>query len=598
MSWVYVTGKHGKGGKDQGKGKGIPCPTQLRDGDWNCSMCGQHNFARREQCMTCYFPAPVKAGYRGKSGGKGNDKGKGKGKTVEEKGKGKGKGVVPGLAPTTTQSRNARRRAAKKAANADGQNAAVVDKSKEKDVEINRLKKELAAAKDPKKNEAADVSVAEKEEEQEAIPSFSTSAMKPLMKSLGLQIEESKDSSKLLAMPSSKTTGTAEETVNKLLKTNTAAEEAIQAARYYKEKVDEAEMEGSTVPQTILENLKGLLADAEKVSAKKSEDNEVALDNMKAVRSRLKASETARLQKEAESKEKAAERAKARKEALEEFSVAVTKRIAEHLEVEAQAASTWELHHTTLAARATEELALVDAQILKTEAAVLSKKPAGEEKAEADPKKDADMDGEPAKQQLLPDSDVLKAMQEQLLALQNQLAQHKIEATAAVNDKARELQALSTQRSYEIAFLRTVEDMDANAFKAASNSPTEEAKHAMIRTHQVLTEWSNGGASCMFTTKHLDVWAGLNGETCYLLEHLMGGKQQKKTWVAWFPEKPTNESVVPRQMARTLLQLLTKTRKVWEQSEEHSKTVRQETDGLYTALSQEAKRRCLAVTTA
>ena len=144
-----------------------------------------------------------------------------------------------------------------------------------------------------------------------------------------------------------------------------------------------------------------------------------------------------------------------------------------------------------------------------------------------------------------------------------------------------------------MAFLRAVEDMGAETFKTAPNAPSDDAKNAMIRTHQVLTQWNAGQASCMFTMKHLDVWAGLNGETRYLLEHLMGAKQHKMTWNQWFPDKPTDESIVPRQMARTLLQLLTKSRQLWEQNEDHSKSVRQEADSMYKALEKDGKRRCM-----
>ena len=605
MSWVYVTGRSGKDqGKGAQKGKGIPCPTELRAGDWNCSMCGQHNFAWRMECMNkaCCFPAPVVAGHRGKSAGKG-------GKAVETKGKGKGKGGVPGAPPSATQSRNARKRAAKKIAKgsweADGSSQTTANNTKElkdKNVEIQKLKKELA---DSKKaggeavaaaGSAPKAAAATSEEEQEAIPAYATATLKPLLRQLGLIVEDAKDTTRFLTSPTSKATGTAEETVAKLLKTDTVAAEAAKAAEYYKEKVADAEAVDSTVPKSVLESLKAKLAEAEKVTAKKSEVSQVMLDNMKAARSKLQATQTARLQKEAESRLKAGERATTRKEGLEAFSVAITVRIAEHLAVETSIAGQWELHYTALAARASEEMELVDKQITTLEEEIASKKDATMEPEPVTvPAPTEEEKKEEAGQSQFKDSDVLKEMQKQLQALQEQLDQTKAEAVTAVNEKAKELQALSSQRLQEIAFLRTVEDMGADTFKAASNSPSDEAKRAMIRTHQVLTEWEAGGAACMFTTKHLDVWAGLNGETHFLLEHLMGGKQQKKTWNAWFPTKPTDESIVPRQMARTLLQLLSKTKKVWEDNQEHSESVRQETDGLYTALSQEVKRRCLAV---
>ena len=112
MSWVTVWST-GKGGKGKAVGKGNPCPTQLREGDWNCAMCNQHNFAFRKLCKGCQFPAPVMPGQKGQYS-KGNDKGSGKGKTGKVQDKGKGKGVVPGSSPSPTQSRNARSRAAKK----------------------------------------------------------------------------------------------------------------------------------------------------------------------------------------------------------------------------------------------------------------------------------------------------------------------------------------------------------------------------------------------------------------------------------------------------------------------------------------------------
>eukprot|EP00933_Yihiella_yeosuensis_P030233 TRINITY_DN23899_c0_g1_i1.p1 TRINITY_DN23899_c0_g1~~TRINITY_DN23899_c0_g1_i1.p1 ORF type:complete len:185 (-),score=30.89 TRINITY_DN23899_c0_g1_i1:74-628(-) len=36
---------------DRGSGGG-----QFRDGDWNCSKCGAHNFARRNECFKCHAP--------------------------------------------------------------------------------------------------------------------------------------------------------------------------------------------------------------------------------------------------------------------------------------------------------------------------------------------------------------------------------------------------------------------------------------------------------------------------------------------------------------------------------------------------------------
>ena len=193
---------------------------------------------------------------------------------------------------------------------------------------------------------------------------------------------------------------------------------------------------------------------------------------------------------------------------------------------------------------------------------------------------------------------MLKEMQKQLQALQNQLEQHKAEAVATVNDKSKELQDLQAQRMQEIAFLRTAEDVTLDTFKVSSKPPTEEAKDAMIRTHQVLTQWNTAGAACMFTMKHLDEWAGLKGETRYLLDHLMSNKA-KTTWMAWFPtEEPKDTTIVPRQMARMIVQLLTKVRTGWEQNEEHSKAIREEADGLFTALAKDGKRRCLEASSA
>ena len=104
----------------------------------------------------------------------------------------------------------------------------------------------------------------------------------------------------------------------------------------------------------------------------------------------------------------------------------------------------------------------------------------------------------------------------------------------------------------------------------------------------------------MFTMKHLDVWAGLNCEIKLLLVLVLGGSQhvQKKGWASWFPEKPTDDSIVPKAMAMTLLKTLTTCKKVWERNAEREKTLRQETDGLYSALEKEGKRRCTESTVA
>ena len=98
----------------------------------------------------------------------------------------------------------------------------------------------------------------------------------------------------------------------------------------------------------------------------------------------------------------------------------------------------------------------------------------------------------------------------------------------------------------------------------------------------------------MFTMKHLDNWAGLNCEIKLLLDLVLGGSQhlQKKGWASWFPEKPTDDSIVPKAMAMTLLKTLTTCKKVWERNADRAKALRLETDGLYTALEKESKRRC------
>ena len=104
----------------------------------------------------------------------------------------------------------------------------------------------------------------------------------------------------------------------------------------------------------------------------------------------------------------------------------------------------------------------------------------------------------------------------------------------------------------------------------------------------------------MFTLKHLDTWAGLNCETKMLLDLVLSSSQhtQKSEWSLWFPEKPSDNSIVPKALAMTLLRTLTTCKKVWERNAEREKTLRQETDGLYSALEQEGKRRCTEVTAA
>ena len=427
--------------------------------------------------------------------------------------------------------------------------------------------------------------------------------MKSLMEHLGLYLEDSKSTSTLLTLPRTKDTGTAEETVAKLLKTNTATQEAQKEAEYYRGEVEKAEKDGDDkVPQAILEKLRKALAEAEKAAVKKIEDNEVVLDNMRAVRSKLKAAETTRLCKETENKEKAALRAKARKDGLEAFRLAVTKRIAEHLLVEEQTEATWSLHHTALATRASEELELVDAQILKAEAAASGTKPATASTT-VGPASDATM--EPGKGtptvavSQFEDSAILKALQEQMSALQGQMTRQQEEAKSALDTITSELMAVQLQRTQEVGFLRSEDEVTADTFKVSSNSPPEHGKDAMIRSHQVLSQWSAAGANCMFTMRHLDEWAGLKGETRFLLEHLMGNtKAPEKSWMVWFPQKPTDDTIVPRQMARIMMQLLSKSRKAWEQGDERSKEIRIEADEIFTTLAKDGKRRCIGVTNA
>ena len=99
----------------------------------------------------------------------------------------------------------------------------------------------------------------------------------------------------------------------------------------------------------------------------------------------------------------------------------------------------------------------------------------------------------------------------------------------------------------------------------------------------------------MFTMKQLDECAGLQGELSPLLCHLMGDSQNKKGWMQWFPHGCSDATIVPRQLARVLLQQLTKNKKTWEQSEEHAKSLKEEMKSNFATLSQDAKRRCVAV---
>ena len=599
MSWVYVAGKSNKG-KGNSKGQGSQCPTtRVMDGDWTCGACKHHNFAFRDQCQECFHPAP-----KGKGKGKGKSttsngnhvEGKGNGKgNLEHKGKGKGKGYVPGSSPTPAQTRNQRKRAQRKSAMAEWTGG---KEDKEKDVEITRLKKELAK----KDGAAQEEGENEGEAEEVETPEYLKDNMLSLMKHLGFHFQEAQENAKLLSVPRKKDGGTAEETVNKLVKTSVDLEEAQVTVAYFKEKVTEAAVPDNKVPAAVLCNLKKQLKEAETKAAKiKGGDTSVNLDNMAASRATMKATETARLLQERLNKEKAASRSAQRKKALEEFSVAVTMRIANHMAEEEKNLQIWEAEYTDRAKRAQDELDLMDSRMTKAQENITAKMESENGSAKKNDQKDSDMEKEEEKKEegsQFNDSDVLKALQAQLKTMQERMDRQTTDAEAATSERDKEFQALNAQRNQEIAFLRQVENVAPDSYKIASKAPTDEAKDAMIRTHQILSDWNAGGAAIMFTMAHLDLWAGLQGETRFLLEHLMGEKQAKVTWKAWFPEPPQNNSIVPRQMARIMEQILTKSRQGWEKSQEHSQAIRKETDGIFTTLSLDAKRRCVAVISA
>ena len=272
-------------------------------------------------------------------------------------------------------------------------------------------------------------------------------------------------------------------------------------------------------------------------------------------------------------------------------------RFADHMLDEEQTAGIWNLHQTSLAAWAAREIELVDARILKAEAtATGTKTPSTTTDAPMDPPKD-EMGVEPPKDDQDGTAklwDTIKTMKDQMDLVHKKLAKSETEAVAAAAAAAEALQALNAQRLQELAFLRFVDDMEAEQYKGAPSAPSEPAQEAMLRTHQVLSDWSAGGQNMMFTMKHLDTWAGLNCETKMLMDLVLGSSQhvRKRGWATWFPEKPTDDTIIPRAMALTLLKALTNCKKVWERNAERSKALRLETNGLYSALEKESKRRC------
>ena len=102
----------------------------------------------------------------------------------------------------------------------------------------------------------------------------------------------------------------------------------------------------------------------------------------------------------------------------------------------------------------------------------------------------------------------------------------------------------------------------------------------------------------MFSMLQLDGVAGLKGEIKSVLDHLMGGTNNQKSWNTWFPHGVSDESVLPRQLCRTLTQVLLKCKKSWEQSEENAKALKEEVKEIYDTLSSDTKRRCLEPTDA
>eukprot|EP01129_Flabellula_baltica_P002611 TRINITY_DN12418_c0_g1_i1.p1 TRINITY_DN12418_c0_g1~~TRINITY_DN12418_c0_g1_i1.p1 ORF type:complete len:349 (+),score=59.05 TRINITY_DN12418_c0_g1_i1:37-1047(+) len=56
----FSCGEHGGGKGDYGGGR-----PEMRDGDWTCGSCGKHNFARRVACFGCRAPRGGHGGYGG-----------------------------------------------------------------------------------------------------------------------------------------------------------------------------------------------------------------------------------------------------------------------------------------------------------------------------------------------------------------------------------------------------------------------------------------------------------------------------------------------------------------------------------------------------
>ena len=168
----------------------------------------------------------------------------------------------------------------------------------------------------------------------------------------------------------------------------------------------------------------------------------------------------------------------------------------------------------------------------------------------------------------------LAAMETQAQAHISTMRQQKVEELR----KATELRAVT--RAFELTANVSHEQLPA------LTAPTPCQLQHQGQLHQLLYAWDAAGAGTPFTFQDLITHTSMSTEAPPFVRAALGTK-----WSAWFAEAdPGTSQVVPRQVARLLLQSLEKLKTKWLEHET-KEAIAESGNTSYTAMAGEAKKR-------